>query len=116
MFAEVAAQIFVRFYITKRNNGSSGLGIHIAYNTVPHPLYWGIETLIQTRGYTMSEISAYEVICNEQRYEVITPTGVSVMVCSDEPSAKHYANILSRAYQAGYKQAQVDNREKNRLG
>lgn len=60
----------------------------------------------------MSENSAYLVVSINERYEVQSPTGVNVMVCTNQSSAQHYADILSTAYNAGYKQALRDKRTK----
>ncbi len=46
---------------------------------------------------------AYIVMFHQGRHEVRTASGRTVMVCRDEGSAAHYAELLNEAYRAGQK-------------
>jgi len=45
----------------------------------------------------------YQVIERQNAYHVIDGSGRSVIECSTEINAKHYAVLLSQAYYLGYK-------------
>ncbi len=45
----------------------------------------------------------YIVVENENRFDVRSLSDRTVMACSDSSSATHYAQMLSEAFEAGYK-------------
>lgn len=47
---------------------------------------------------------AYEVDRRDDKFSVISPTGVNVLECRDEHSARHYAVLLTAAWQSGYRE------------
>ena len=54
----------------------------------------------------------YEVTNEDQSFIIRDRAGTSVLRCSDETSAHHYAQLLTQAYRSGYKNGYRDGREK----
>ena len=50
-----------------------------------------------------SEVDQYGVVDREGKFEVHSPSGQTIMVCADRASASHYADLLQRAFEVGYK-------------
>ena len=50
-----------------------------------------------------SDKPAYHVEPHDESYGVVSPTGMNVMECRDEYSANHYAALLTKAYQTGFR-------------
>ena len=46
---------------------------------------------------------AYRVEAKEEGDKVLSDAGYTIMVCHDEPSAIHYATLLTEAFKRGYK-------------
>lgn len=44
----------------------------------------------------------YQVSEESGKFDVLDPSGRSIMTCRDAPSAEHYAVLLSQAYKHGY--------------
>jgi len=57
-----------------------------------------------------SDLESYRVIESGDKYEVRAASGRTIMVCADESSASHYADLLHRAFAAGYKKGYRDGR------
>ena len=51
---------------------------------------------------------AYEVRQEADRFLICNDAGRIVMTCGDRGSAEHYADLLNRAFQAGYRNALRD--------
>ncbi|WP_182869871.1 hypothetical protein [Stieleria mannarensis] len=52
----------------------------------------------------MSEESQlFHVVEESGKFEVLDPSGRSLMTCRDTASAEHYATLLNQAYKRGYK-------------
>jgi len=45
----------------------------------------------------------YRVEARDEKYAVVTADDTVVLECRDAPSAQHYAEMLNRAWQRGYK-------------
>lgn len=52
----------------------------------------------------MNDEPAYVVATVETGFEVRAQDGRALMACRDEPSARHYASMLSAAFDAGFRQ------------
>lgn len=52
---------------------------------------------------TTNEDSAYVVEPRDNAFAVVSPSGMTIMECTDEHSANHYAELLTRAYRIGFK-------------
>lgn len=57
-----------------------------------------------------SDLESYRVIEIGDKYEVHAPSGRTIMICADESSAAHYADLLHGAFTAGYKKGYRDGR------
>ena len=55
-------------------------------------------------------LPAYEVTNADDRFEVVNDDGRVCMVCRDEPSARHYAELMNQAFSRGYKSGYRDAR------
>ena len=51
-----------------------------------------------------SDVEKYRVVGHSDKFEVRAPSGQTIMVCTDKASASHYADLLQRAFDVGYKQ------------
>ena len=57
--------------------------------------------------------SAFRVEQRDDKFDVVNQSDVVVMECRDEASAQHYAQLLSKAYSAGYKSGLRHGRSQN---
>lgn len=59
-----------------------------------------------------AETRAYTVEQRGDGWLVIAPGGSTLLECRDEHSARHYEELLNRAYRAGYRSGYRDGRAK----
>jgi hypothetical protein len=51
----------------------------------------------------MDDEAHYHVVSTSDAYQVTDPNGRTTMTCKDARSAEHYAVMLTRAFQLGYR-------------
>ncbi|WP_455211631.1 hypothetical protein [Kaarinaea lacus] len=51
---------------------------------------------------------AYQVVKQEHSYTVMDSSGRTVITCQNELNARHYAELLGKAYERGYKAGYKD--------
>ena len=53
-------------------------------------------------------LSPYSVAVSEQRYMVVDDQQNEIVACGDPRNAEHYATLLNKAFQRGYRQGYRD--------
>lgn len=71
---------------------------------VAHPAACSMAAVaLQSHAMDDSETPPYRVEHHEQIYRVLGASAQVIMECRDEMSARHYVELLCRAYRLGYK-------------